>query len=250
MSDDNRRKSQLWHYMRTVAHSPPPPRPRGEEQLPPREVTEADLDPLRDDIEWRPTQILDQFGPARDDREYLGRLIVSCAVLQGTHRMLELTERLLTMMTNAEPRARRMLNEESLEPRHKVLEKVKKRIGEARLELAQTRARAANDLDDEPLKPDGLRYLDLHILTSHVRTAVLCHEVTTRRNLTGIDYGLAVAASVPDLRYAEDWLERALGSADMHGVLLYWPPEYGRVVVVYDDGRLAYDPGAPIDEED
>ncbi len=244
------RKHKLWNYMRSVAHSPPPPRARGEMQLPPRKVTKADLEPLRDDIEWRPTRILARFGPAPNEREYLSRLIVACAVLQGAHRVLELTERLQTIMKNARPRTKRMLEEESLAPRKTVLEKVDKRIEEARLELVQTRARAANDFDDEPLNPDGLRFVDLAILTSHVRTAVLCHEVTTRRNLRGIDYGIAVISRAPDLAYAEAWVERALGSAKMNGILLYWPREYGRVLVVYDDGRLAYDPGATPEEDE
>lgn len=244
------RKSKLWNYMRSVAHSPPPPKKRGEMQLPPRKITKDDLLPLRDDVEWRPTQILARFGPAPNDREYLGRLIVACAVLQGAHRVLELTERLQTIMKNAKPRTKRMLEEESLAPRKNVIEKIDRRIAEAQLELVQTRARAANDFDDEPLNPDGLRYVDLTILTSHVRTAVLCHEVTTRRNLRGIDYGIAIVSRAPDLAYAETWVERALGSAQMNRILLYWPKEYGRVLVVYDDGRLAYDPGAPLEDDE
>lgn len=248
MSDG--KKSRLWHYMRAVAHSPPPARARGEQQLPPRKVTRADLQPLRDDVEWRPTLILSQFGPAPNEREYLGRLLVACAVIQGAHRVLEMTERLQQLMSVAAPRAKRMIEEESLAPRKDVLEKITKRIAEARLELVQTRARAANDIDGEPINPDGLRYLDLHILTSHLRTAVLCHEVTTRRNLRGIDYGISMASRAPDLPYAESWLDRALGSAQMNGILLYWPPAYGRVLIVYDDGRLAYDPGAAVDEDE
>ena len=34
-----------------------------------------------------------------------------------------------------------------------------------------------------------------------------------------------------------------MGTAPVRGVQLFWPQDYGRLLLVFDDGRLAYDPG-------
>ncbi|MBK6684181.1 MAG: hypothetical protein IPG45_06890 [Deltaproteobacteria bacterium] len=238
----------LWQYRYVVGRTPPPPKPRGgAEGLPPQEILPAQLEPLRLEHEWRPSLILREFGPARTDQEYLARLVVSVAVFQGVHRILELTEKLLTLFNLGQPRVRSMLADDALKLRKEFLSDLHKRIAGARAELAQTRARAANDLEGEPLSPDGLRLLDLEILADHTETGIMTHEVMARRNTTGLDFGVAVARALPLQRYAEEWVERLFGTAQMHGALLFTPPDYGRVLLVYSDGRLAYDPGADVE---
>ncbi len=244
------KKNPLWTYMPTFAHAPPPRPSQEQMQYAPREITEADLQPLRIDAQWRPVQVLKWFGPARADHEYLARLVVACAVLQGVHRIRELSERLLQLMTIQYPRVLQMLRDDALVSKKVQLTELKGRLELARYELAQTRARAANDIDSEPLNPDGLRVMDLEILKTHCQMVVIGHELTTRRNVTGIEYGLAVAINVPNQRYAEDWLERALGSSELNGILLFTPEDYGRPIAVYDDGRLAYDPAQALEGED
>ena len=231
-----------------MGHHPPPPRPRGEEGILPRKIRREDLEPLRQGGDWRPTRVLEAFGPALRPREQLAHLIVGCALLQGVHRVLELTERLIALVGAQGPRVKQMAQDVGLQPRRPVLGELAKQLASARLELVQTRARAANDVDAEPLTPDGLRLLDLHILASQTGAVIRAHEVVRRRNLTGVDYGLAVASRPPDLAYAETWIERLLGSRQMGAILLFVPPRYGRVLVVYQDGRLAYDPGAAAPE--
>ena len=238
----------LWQYMRSMAHVPPPPRPTGIDELPPRPVTEADLWPLRRELEWRPTRILDDFGPARTEREYLGKLLVACAVIQGPHRLAEMTDRLRSMQANFLPRLRHMRDDEALAPRAGELDELVKRLNSGLKEMVQTRARAANDMEGEPANPDGLRLVDLFIIANQVNNAVAAQEVVQRRNIAGIDFGLGVGLRAPDMRYAEDWLDRTMGNAQLNGILLFWPPAWGRVVVVYEDGRLAYDPGADPEE--
>lgn len=244
------KRSPLWALRPTMAHAPPPARSRGVEGLPPREFTEEDMEPLRDDEEWRPVQVLKRFPPVQDDSEYLPKLLVACAVLQGVHRILELTERLKGIAKVAEPRLRQMINDDALVSQKKEIKQLRSWVELAKKELVQTRARANNDLNPDPLKPDGLRMLDLDLLSGHTRTMIRAHEVTSRRNVTGIRVGLAFANRIPDLRYAEDWLERALGTTELNGILLFWPEEYGRVIVVYEDGRLAYDPLASDEESE
>ena len=243
--DGQPRLSPLWHYMQRMELAPPPPRDRGQEFLPPREITDADLQPLRCDFEWRPTIILKGFGSAEKDSEYLPRLLVACAVLQGVHRVQELTERMIGLNNTNQPRINQMAGDENLAARKGPLRELRRRLNTARAELVATRARAANDLDSEQLNPDGLRQLDLTILVQQTETSVLAHEIARRRNIAGIDFGLGMAGRVPPQEYAEEWFERALGASKMRNLLLFTPREYNRVVIVHKDGRLAYDPGAP-----
>jgi hypothetical protein len=250
MSDKKKKQSPLWTYMPTLAHAPPPRPSKQQLQFKPRDISEQDIQPLRVGTAWRPVQVLKWFGPARADHEYLARLVVACAVLQGVHRILELAERLLGLITIQYPRVLQMLRDDALESKKPQLLELKGRLELARYELTQTRARASNDLDGEPQNPDGLRVMDLDILKSHCQMVVIGHELTTRRNVTGIEYGLSVAINVPNQRYVEDWLDRGLGGSDLNGILLFTPPDYGRPIVVYDDGRLAYDPAQPLEGED
>lgn len=240
--------SPLWHYMRSMAHVPPPARNRGADALPPREITEQDLEPLRQDMQWRPSAILEWFGPRRDESEHLGRLLVACAVIQGPHRLHEMTERLRAMISAYLPRVKLMRGDEVLASRRPELDRIVKELTTGAMELVQTRARAANDMDGAPANPDGLRMVDLLILVSQIQAVAQAHETVQRRNVAGLDFGMAMARQAPDMRVAEDWLDRLMGNADLNGILLYWPPAYGRVVVVYEDGRLAYDPGREIAE--
>jgi hypothetical protein len=239
----------LWRYMRSLDVRPPPARPRGAQQLPPRMVEAEDLELLRDGDDWAPTQVLRRFGPARTEQEHLPRLIVAAGILEGPHRLRELSERLLQLDAQIEPRLRGLLVDDALGPRRGFLETVVTQLGIARLELPQTRARAANNAAGVWPHPDGLRFLDLDILVTQTETAVLAQELSGRRNVTGLDFARAVVGRPPELRYAESWLERLYGTVRLGGVLLYRPEEFGRVLLVREDGRLAYDPGA-VDESE
>ena len=137
-----------------------------------------------------------------------------------------------------------MASDETLSARKTQLRELRRRLNTARAELVATRARAANDLDSEQLNPDGLRQLDLVILVQQTETSVLAHEIARRRNIAGVDFGLGMTGRVPPQDYAEEWLERVFGRAKMGNLLLFTPREYNRVVIVYQDGRLAYDPAA------
>ncbi len=252
MSTDGPPKATpLWQFMRTMQHSPRAVAPPSEDELPPREITEEDLEALRTDGQWRPSAILERFGPVEQEGEDLARLLIACAVIQGPHRLQEMTERLRTIMSAYLPRMKQMRSNEDLEARRPELTEVYKKLNSGTQELVQTRARAANDMDGSFANSDGLRIVDLLILVTQVQATVQAHEMVQRRNIAGLDFGMAIAAQPPDMRTAEEWLDRLMGNAELNGILLFWPPEYGRVVVVYEDGRLAYDPVAEeMDAED
>ena len=248
--DGGGKRSPLWHYLQRMELAPPPPKDKGQEYLPPREVSSEDLRPLRLEFDWRPTLILKAFGPSKENKEYLPRMLVAAAVIQGVHRVLEMAERLIALNTVSIPRINEMVPDDALAARRGVLKDLRRRLNSARDELVTTRARASNDIETEPLHPDGLRLLDLIILSHQAETAIQAYEVARRRNVAGIDFGMAVSSQIPPQDYAEDWFERLFGYGKLHNLLLFTPREYGRVVLVYEDGRLAYDPGAPTEDEE
>lgn len=215
-------------------------RPEGSKTL---EVAERDgSDPrtsLRVDGEWPAAQIVRRFGPAASDDEYLGRLLVACAALQGAGRVRELVERLQSLKTMAEPRVARLAKDAAIAPQARALEALLKSLAEASKSLPVLRARALNDVSD---RPDGLRIIDLRALVPHAGAVALAFELSNKQNLAGVEYARAIVSRLPAQSFAEAWLGRALGSATMPGFLLFTPHEYGRVVVVHADGRLAYDP--------
>lgn len=243
MSDEGPR-GPLWKFVPMVAHVPRVRRseaPSVDPRVLPREPTEDELSPLREDGEWRPQVILKRFGGAKKEGEQLSRLVIACAVFQGAFKVRELCERLLAQINIAQPRIQRLVDDDAIIRRRDMLKDLQRRLLEAREDLPATRARATNDLDRHP---DGLRQIDLEMLVTHMGAVVLAAECATKRNLTGIDYAAYISKTPPDQRYVEDWLERALGTITLSGILLFTPPEYGRVVVVHGDGRLAYDPAA------
>lgn len=245
MTDEGHR-GPLWKFVPMVAHVPAvrrsDPLPNDPRVLP-REPGPNDLRPLREEGEWRPLVILRRFGGAKEEIEFLPRLVIACAVLQGVHKVRELCERLIAQLAIATPRIQRMIADDALERRRDMLNDLMKRMSWARQDLPATRARATNDFD-HAMHPDGLREIDLEMLVTHMEAVILAAECATKRNLTGIDFAAYISKTPPDQRYVEDWLERALGTTVLSGILLFVPPEYGRVVVVHGDGRLAYDPAA------
>jgi len=222
---------------------PPPARPGQAESAPARTITREDLELLEGPDGWRPADVLRRFGAAQTLGEHLARLVVAGAVHLGPRRVLELTERLTSLVAQLEPRIRGLRADDGLAPRHAFLDDLLGRLRAARTELSRTRARAANAAG-LPGNPDGLRFLDLLVLMAQTETVLTAHELSGRRNVTGIDFARGVAGRPPELSHAEAWLERLLGSARPAGLLLFRPPHYGRVVLVHEDGRLAYDPGA------
>jgi hypothetical protein len=249
---DDGHKGPLWKFVPMVAHVPAvrrnEPAPADPRMLP-KEPTAQDLHPLREDGAWRPQIIVKRFGGAKREDEQLPRLVIACAIFQGVHKVRELCERLIAQINIAWPRIERMIEDESLERRHAMLKDLMKRLRFARQDLPATRARASNDVDFES-HPDGLRQIDLAMLVTHMEAVILAAECATKRNLTGLDYAAYTAKNPPDQRYVEDWLERALGTTQLSGILLFTPQEYGRVVVVHGDGRLAYDPATPSSGEE
>lgn len=250
MSEDDRPKNPLWKYLRNTAFIPSvAARPAAKGGPIPTLISPGpdELEPLRVRGEWRPQEILRILGPADDERQTLSRLIVACCVVEGAARFHELTGRLEYLATRAKPRLEQMMREPLLKPRHDLIEALLKEMGNARRELISVRAHAQNDMTSD--RPGGMRIFDLLLLVHHGYCGIAATEIGAMRNLVGVERAVSLTAHPPDLDFAETWLDRVLPSAPPSGIQLFDPPQLGRVVVVHDDGRLAYDP-LPVRSED
>ncbi len=213
-----------------------------------REAGEAELRLLRSNDQWRSASILERLGPAKEEKFQLPCLMVGAAALLGPQRVFELCERMRSHLNRAQPRIQQLIKDESLGMFKDPLKEVLKRLRLADEELPEVRSRAANEMDIDVSHPGGLRLLDLQILVEHLYPIICASEISSRRNQAGIRFSFGLAQTPPDLRYAEEWMQRLFGARRLRGVRLFWPQQYGRVVVVHEDGRLAYDP-LPVEPE-
>lgn len=200
---------------------------------------EGDLAPLQEEGHWGPKQILERFGVAQSDQDQLPRLLAAVAVLLGPGRIAELATRLLHGFAALRPSLQAILHLEALRERHDLVKQMLDRIKVAEVELESVRGRAQNDLVG---RPGGLRGTELAYLILGLRSFVLATEVSRRRTPIGFADGLVLALSPPVLAYVEEWAVRLFGTTHFEGFQLFWPPDYRRTILVYDDGHLAYDP--------
>lgn len=217
---------------------------RPDAPLPPGGL-EGDRAPLAHEGEWGPQAILARFGPSLTDQDQLPRLIAAIAVLLGPGRIAELAVRLTHGFAALRAPLKSLLAVEALAKRHELVQQMQERIKAAELELEEVRKRAQNDLVG---RPGGLRGTELAYLVMALRSFVLATEVAKRRTPLGFEDALVLAVTPPVLAYAEEWAMRLFGTLHFDGFQLFWPKEYARVILVYDDGRLAYDP-KPEDED-
>ena len=209
------------------------------------DVKEDDLRPVRVQDDWGVVRILDLLPQAEDSSQSLGLLLVAAAVTQGAGRVLEMAAKTEALIHQAVPRLNGLIEHPGVLAHREVLGQLVEAGRWALEELPEIRARASNELDVEVSRPYGLRPLDLKVLAGHVRTAVGAYEMTRRPTMAGVRFGrrLFEGAPAPDLGKA--WLKRIFKSGPPRGVQFFWPPDYGRLLLVCEDGRLADDPGQP-----
>lgn len=248
MSQDQDKRGPLWKYVpKNTNFSPRIQRwpqldaAKAPKREKPREVTEADLEPLRVGEEWLPWVIVKRLGSVEHGKESLPKLLVACGIFQGPMRIRDLTDNLTTEIKIALPKLKLMLSDQTLARRKPMLQELIVKMQLARTDLVSTKARASNDMEEHGV--DGLVALDVDMLVAHIQSVVLGAEIAAQRNITGVDFAVRTAYLPPTLADAEGWVERAFGTTSLPGFLLFVPPGYGRVVLVHDDGRLAYDPG-------
>ncbi len=240
-----RRSSPLWQLVPARAYVPPVgPRPDpAAPSRPNRQVDARHLEPIRFGDDWRVSALLEELGPAQHGSEQLGRLLTAIALSQGPSRIHELADKAGGLVRVAEPRLAALAEDAALASHRPRLVEL---LGRARLalaELPELKTRAANEMDPEVRRPFGLRLLDLEVLADHAATAVAVHEIARRPHPAGVAFARRITESPPDAELGDTWLERVLGAAPLRGVQLFFaPPPYDRLLLVFDDGRLAYDP--------
>jgi len=258
VSGDDDKPSPLWKFVSGAPYVPGPRPPAyrekqlAQEQAPQYKYEEApeegDLEPLRVHGDWAPMSILERLGPAPTDEEALSYLIVACGVLEGARRLAELCGKVEYLSIASGPKLDVMLKDKTLEPQHPRIQEFLDAVTRSRREIPGTKARASNDAHGH--RPDGLRVYDLRNLVHFIHAVIGATEVSGRRNLLAIDFALQYIDRLPNMHFVETWLDRILPSASLQSVQLIEPEELHRVVVVFNDGRLAYDPRAEIEEEE
>lgn len=234
------------------AHVPPTgPRPADVGFVRPvRDVGEAELRPLRIDDDWRVIRILDLLPPAAAPHEALPRLLVAGSVTQGPGRVFELADRARATLRGGGRRVEALLEEPAGVRHGDFLRPLLESTQLALAELDEVCTRADNERDPDVHRPYGLRLLDLMVLADHVGAAIAVDEVARRPHPAGVGFARALVQEAPDPDFAETWVERLMGSTPLRGVRLFWPRDYDRLLLVFEDGRLAYDPAGGMHSPD
>ncbi|MEL6184106.1 MAG: hypothetical protein AAFU79_05725 [Myxococcota bacterium] len=247
----DRKPSPLWKLMPARAYVPPTgPRPAEVGFVrPSRDVGEPELRPLRVDDDWRVVRILDLLPAAETPQDALPLLLVAASVTQGPGRVYELADKARGTHLRSLGRVEGLLAEPAAHRHGDFLARLVEGGRLALTELGEVRTRADNDRDPDVSRPYGLRLLDLLVLVDHVGSAIGAHEVARRAHPAGVSFARALVEAAPEPDFAETWVERLMGSP-LRGVRLFWPREYDRLLLVFDDGRLAYDPAGGIHSPD
>lgn len=197
-------------------------------------------DLLREDGDWRPKAILDRLGPALSGSEMLQYLIVATAILHGAQKVTLLAQRLELEARRVVPRLDTIARDAALALNADRIGEVVTRCREALRTMPAAKARASNDQLGG--RGGGLRTSDLTNLVSAVGGVVLGVEMSGRPSPAGITRALRLFERHPPFDLITTWTSRLMPGPAAIGFQLYVPPQLGHPVLVFDDGRLAYDP--------
>lgn len=197
---------------------------------------------LRELGEWRPQSILRRLGPAPEDPQCLAYLMVSLTVLHGPERVHALLVRLEAEGRRLVPRVLAVAEQEGLD--RAMLEDTHAELAGLLRELGPVRARVAN----EPRGgvPVGMNTADLKFLARLTRAVITATELVTRPSPAGMARTKRILSRPPIMADALGWARRLL-PAGTHGTAML-ADGGGRVLVVFGDGQIAYDPAAPVDD--
>ncbi|MFO0727107.1 MAG: hypothetical protein U1E65_25220 [Myxococcota bacterium] len=197
--------------------------------------------PLRQLGDWRPQSILKKLGSAKSPDEELGLLIVALGVLHGPPRVRDLVVRIEIELRRIAPRLEVIAAEPSLAKARPLIDALVQRGRPLIADLPKLKARAANETKPNPVV--GLVIGDLLAIAALVRTVAMGSELTAKPSPAGIDRARRQFDASPPIALVRTWVKRLLpdlAASAMIGV----DPAFGRVVLVHEDGRLAYDAAA------
>jgi hypothetical protein len=209
-------------------------------------ITELE-DPSRDELslicpsgqDWQPDRVLEYLGPALQPSETLIRLVVAAAVVEGPLRLNELAiqiERLgqlkIALLGNK-------LVDPHFEKYHLRLQCLISQLRPPQRHLQAARARLENSLNTQQIE---LLYFDVRVLLHFGQRALWAQIFSVARNAVGLEQLFGVYEAAPPMVECEEWCERLLPSGPLTRCMFFEPVDYDRLVIVYQDGLLAYDP--------
>lgn len=199
---------------------------------------------LRELGEWRPQSILRRLGPAPGDPQHLAYVLLALTVLHGPARVHGLLSKLETEGRRLLPRLQAHAEIEGMDKA--LIDDTTGELSALLRELGPTRARVAN----EPRggQPVGMNTGDLKVITRLLRAVITGQEVLARPNAAGAVRTRRLLSSRPIIADAVSWARRLLPSGTQGAAMLARGPSH--VVVVFGDGRLAYDPAAQEPDDD
>jgi hypothetical protein len=198
---------------------------------------------LRELGEWRPQSILRRLGPAPEEPHYLAYLMVALTVLHGPERVHALFGRLESEGRRLLPRLLAVVEQEGLD--RALLEDTHAELTTLCRELGPVRARVAN----EPRGgvPVGMNTGDLKFIARFARAVIAATELVTRPSPAGVARTKRLLSRPPIMADALAWARRLLPAGTRGAAML--AQGGGRVLVVFGDGQIAYDPlAAPEDD--
>jgi len=188
---------------------------------------------------WRPKLVLSFMGPAYQESETLVRLLLACCVVEGPLRIVEFATQIEKLCQLKQSALKSKLADPQYEDSHPFLSALITEIQTPRVALKETRARLSNTVKSEKI---GITYYDIRVLLHYAQLSVWAYLFSVAPNAVGVKRSLEVFHRAPALLDCEEWLDRVLPSGVIQRCLLFEPADYSRVVLVYKDGLLAYDP--------
>jgi hypothetical protein len=196
---------------------------------------------LSENGDWFPQTILERLGPASEAGEHTSRLLIAAAVTQGARRLQDLIRAIEVGAARFEPALGRLVGDPNFAEWRPRLDKLMKRLATANKYAAAARRRSENDISK---RPGGLRLLDLIRVISGATAVVEASGFGPKSSPAGLRRAARLFDAAPTVALMQENWNRLLPGPRfrLEGVLFYWPPAYARTVLVYSDGRLAYDP--------
>jgi hypothetical protein len=179
-------------------------------------------------------------GPAVDEAHHLAHLLLVLTILHGPERVHALLGRLEAEGRRALGRLKAQSELEGLD--RQLISDTIAELEALFRDLAPVRARVAN----EPRggQPVGMNGGDLKFMVRLIRAVITAMEVMARPSASGALRTKRFLSTSPIMPDALNWARKLLPAGTQGAAKLAQGPD--RVVVVFGDGRIAYDPARAV----
>lgn len=194
-------------------------------------------------------RILDQLPPAAEGPDMLPMLLVAAGVVKGPKGIQELAEHAAGWSERGRRRLAGVVEEGGAPgPLGRTVSAALANARAAEPTFSDIKIRAVNEAGGRVREGFVLRTFDLMRLAWALRPALEVAEMAERPGPAGLRRGAALAQHPPDVELVDKWRGRLL-PGPLRGARPLWPRGEDHVLLVFDDGRLAYDPVEPPPED-